>query len=70
MLSSETSVLFYSSSRIFRRSSSCDETKSRSNMFSEIFDVFIDGKLLITFTRGDNCILEEFTARDFSDVIF
>ena len=39
-------------------------------MFSEIFDVFIDGKLLITFTRGDNCILEEFTARDFSDVIF
>ena len=70
MLSSETSVLFCSSSRIFTRSSSCDETKSRSSKFSQIFDVFIDEKVLITFTRGDNCILEEFTARDFSDAIF
>ena len=55
----ETSVLFCNSSRIFTSSSSCVERKSRSNMFSEIFDVFQDVELLVALTGGDVCILEE-----------
>ena len=63
MLFSEISVLFCNSSRIFRRPLSCDERKSRSNMFSEMFVVVIAEELLVTRTGGDVCILEEFSLK-------
>ena len=70
MLFPETSVLFCNSSRIFTRSSSCDERKFRSNVLSEIFDVFIDKELLVTLTGGDVCILEEFSFSSWSKIFF
>ena len=70
MLSPETSVLRCNSSRIFTRTSSCDERKFRLNMFSEIFDVFIHKKLLVTLTGGDVCILEEFSFSSWWKIFF
>ena len=66
----ETSVLFCNLCRIFARSSSCDERESRSNVFSEIFNVFIDQELLVTLTGGDVCNLEESSFSSWSKIFF
>ena len=70
MLSRETSILFCNSPRIFTRSSSYDERKSRSIMFSEIKDLFLDAELLVTLAGQNVCILEEFRFSSWNKIFF